>query len=168
MQGEARGAPSPTGSPRKGRRKKMDKNKERASCCVPSLRAGAREGQLDLRAWAASHSRTQQTLVRASQEQSNLEVTFLEDFLSRKASVPRWALTCHVRIGIAREKGRGGEEKKKTDIPSDKVREESSAFKTLSLSGFLLFVLFGGQKVQVAAGLTLCGVQCHNEEAEVH
>ena len=41
---------------------------------------------------AASHARTQQTSTRASQEQSNLEVTFLEDFLTRKSSTPRGAL----------------------------------------------------------------------------
>lgn len=40
---------------------------------------------------AASHARTQQTSTRASQEQSNLEVTFLEDFLTRKSSTPRGA-----------------------------------------------------------------------------
>lgn len=114
MQGEARGAPSPTGSPRKGRRKKMDKNKERASCCVPSLRARAREEQLDLRAWAASHSHTQQTLARASQEQSNLEVTFLEDFLTRKTSISRRAPTCRVKIRNRkgkRKRRRKGKEK---------------------------------------------------------
>lgn len=41
-----------------------------------------------------SHFCSQQTLARASQEQINLEVTSLEDFLTRKASVlPRGAPT---------------------------------------------------------------------------